>query len=418
MKSKRLLSLVLVLALVLSLSVVFAACGGTDVEEELDPVAAIAKTELKIGVLHINDKDSTSGYTFAHQSGIDYMQTELGLSDSQIVIKDNVYDTDSALINSAIEDLLAEDCNVIIGTSFGYMEELDEAAEANPYVIFSHGTGYLSNLRNYNNYFGRIYQDRYLSGIVAGLKAKELNNPNLGYVVAHNTYIAECSSGVNAFLLGAQSVYPEAVLHVKALASWYDPTNETAFAEQLINDHHCGVITQHCDTSNPSAAAKVAGKFSVGYNSDMGLAIGTEDARDASVLTSVTWNWGVYYKAFIESVIAGTFTEFGNYYGDFADGLYDLAPLSTACADGTAEAVNLVKAMYRNEAETWDVFSGVKLTIAEVEGEWTVTKTNAALLKSDEEGNAVIVAAGAASVADSVITGNMPYYVKGVIFHE
>ena len=414
MKSKRLLALVLVLALVLSLSVVFAACSGNNDDNTLEPVAAIAKADLKIGVLHINDKDSTSGYTFAHQTGIDYMKTQLGLSDSQIVIKDNVYDTDSALINSSIDELLAAGCNVIIGTSFGYMEELDAAATANPNVIFSHGTGYLSNDRNYNNYFGRIYQDRYLSGIVAGLKAKELGNVNLGYVVAHDSYIAECSSGVNAFALGAQSVYPEAVVHVKALGSWYDPDNETLFAEQLISQYNCGVITQHCDTSNPSAAAKAAGKFSVGYNSDMGLAIGTEGNRDASVLTSVTWNWGVYYKALIESVIAGTFADFGNYYGDFADGLFDLAPLSTACADGTADAVNLVKAMFRDEAETWDVFSGVKLSIAKVNDEWTVTRTDAALLQADDT---VIVAAGGASVADSVITGNMPYYVKGVIFH-
>ena len=40
-------------------------------------------------------------------------------------------------------------------------------------MIFSHATGYMSNETNFNNYFGRIYQARYLAGVAAGLKSLE-----------------------------------------------------------------------------------------------------------------------------------------------------------------------------------------------------------------------------------------------------
>ena len=60
---------------------------------------------------------------------------------------------------------------------------------------------------------------------------------------------------------------------------------------------------------------------------------------------------------------------------------------------------------------SWDVFSGAKLSITVENGVATVTKNDAALL--DNTGK-TIVAAGGASVEDSVITGTLNYFVAGV----
>ena len=370
-----------------------AAVSGTDNA----PVAeGLTAENIKIGVLHIGDPADGSGYSYTHDLGIQAMQANIGLRDDQIVRELNIDDSDSAAIKTAIEDCIAQGCNLIFTTSYGFMDTTEAMANEYPEIYFSHGTGYKSNDTNFNNYFGRIYQARYLSGIAAGLKTV---SGKIGYVAAYGTELAETCSGINAFALGVQSVNPDAVVYVKTLSSWYDPANETAFAEALI-DMGCDVITQHCDTANPQIAAANAGVFGCGYNSDM-----TAQAPTAH-LTAPIWNWGVYYTACAEAVINGTFTEFGNYYGGLKEGFVDVSPLSENCAEGTQEKIDAVKALVL--ADEWDVFSGVKLSFDE---NGAVVKTDADLL--DNAGN-VLGAAGGASVEDSVITGTMNYFVAGV----
>lgn len=113
---------------------------------------------------------------------------------------------------------VSEGCNIIFGISFGYMDAMADKAEEYPDVIFSHATGYKSNETNFNNYFGRIYQARYLAGIAAGLKSLELGNNNIGYVSAYGTQYAETCSGINGFTLGVQSVNPRMPLSMSR--SW------------------------------------------------------------------------------------------------------------------------------------------------------------------------------------------------------
>lgn len=351
---------------------------------------------IKVGVIHIGDPADGTGYSFAHDQGIVAMQANLGLDDSQIVRKLNIADDNAQEIKESIEACIAEGCNLIFGTSYGYMDTMYELAAEYPDVIFSHGTGYLSNDTNMNNYFGRIYQARYLAGIAAGLKT---TTNKIGYVAAFGTELAETSSGINAFALGVQAVNPDAVVYVKTLSSWFDPVNETAYAEALL-EMGCDVIAQHCDTANPQIAAEKAGAFGCGYNSDM-----TPNAP-AAHLTAPIWNWGVYYTAATEAAMNGNWAEFGNYYAGVKEGFVDISPLSENCAEGTAEKIDAVKALFN--ADEWDVFSGVKLSFSE---DGSVVKTDAALM--DNAGNE-IVAAGGASVEDSVITGTMNYFVAGV----
>lgn len=395
---KKVLSILLALVMVV---LCFAACGNTQDADQGDKtqtatIAAIPKDQLKIGVIHIGDPADGSGYSYTHDLGIQGMQKNLGLSDDQIVRQLNISDKDTTAIRNAIEDCIAQGCNVIFGTSYGYMDTMEALANEHPDVIFSHGTGYKSNGSNLNNYFGRIYQARYLAGIAAGLKTK---TNKIGYVSAYGTELAETCSGINAFALGVQSVNPDAVVYVKELQSWFDPANETAYAEALIN-MGCDVISQHCDTANPQIAAEKAGVFGCGYNSDM-----TKDAPKAH-LTATIWNWDVYYTAAVQAIIDGKWVEFGNYYKGVKEGLCDVSPLSANCVPGTQEKIDAVKALYNDGS--WDVFTGVKLSFDENNN---VIKTDAAL--KDNTGKE-IVPAGGPSVEDSVITGSMNYFVEGV----
>ncbi len=390
MKKTIIISL-LVVAMVASMAIVFAGC---DFDGE---------DEFTIGAVYITSQNEDTGYTYAHHSGIKKAMETLGLKDSQLIIEDNIPDTDMDATRTAIDNLVGKGCDMIIGISYGYMDAMEEAAEKYPDVIFTHATGYKSNDTNFNNYFGRIYQARYLAGIAAGLKAKEINNNKIGYVAAFTTATAETASGINAFAMGAQSVYPEAEVYAKSLGTWGDIDLERKTADALL-DLGCGVISQHCDSAQPQIAAQDRGAFGCGYNSDM-----TKDAPKAH-LTATVWHWDVYYTTAIKEAMSGkeNFMEkVGKvYYKGLADGLVGVSALSDNCADGTQEAIDAVTKLIINGE--WDVFSGVKLSIA---ADGTITKTDAALKTN---AGVVIVEAGGASVDDSVITGTMNYLVEGV----
>ena len=388
---KKIIALLLVMVLALTL----VACGEKPAEDE-----------FKVGAIYINSKNDTAGYTFAHHNGITTAMKELGLDPAtQLIIVDEVPEDDEQVL-SAIDTLVGGGADIIFGISFGYINAMEAAAAEYPDVIFSHATGYKANETNFNNYFGRAYQARYLAGIAAGMKSLETGNNNVGYVAAYGTEYAETASGINGFALGVQAVNPNATVYVKTLGAWADEVNEAAFAVELINSYGCGVIAQHCDSAQPQKAAQNNGVFGCGYNSDM-----TADAPEAH-LTAAIWNWNVYYRTAMEAAMgcekAADFVAkmgSGAYYGGLKEGFVDVSPLSKNCAAGTQEVIDEVKALMVSGA--WDVFSGVKLEI--VDG--VVTQVEAPLM--DNAGNE-IVAAGGASVEDGVITGTMNYFVAGV----
>lgn len=381
-----------ILALVLSLAMVFvlASCDslkGTDettVTTALAGTVPIEKGAIKVGVLHITSIEDTSGYTFAHHSGVMEMKETLGLSDDQVIEKDNVSDTDIPATKTAIQDMINAGCNIIFATSFNYMNTMEEFANNPDYqdIIFSHCSGYKSNDVNFNNYFGRIYEARYLAGIAAGLKAKELNKPLLGFVAAMDVTMSEVTGGINAWALGIQSVYPEAVVKVKVTGSWYDPEAEKAAAQALI-DAGCVVIGQHCDSDVTQTTAQDNGVFGCGYNSDM-----TPFAPDGHICAPI-WNWGVYYTAAVQAAVDGTWKA-QNYYEGMNKGLVDISPINEdVAAPGTKAAVEAAKAKIAS-GELF-VFTGP--------------------LK-DNTGKEILAAGE--KLTDAQITGGITYYLQGV----
>ena len=340
----------------------------------------VAKEDLKVGVIHIGDPADGSGYSYAHDLGIVEMQKELGLEDNQIIRKNNIPDADPTKTEQAMRECIEEGCQVIYATSFNYMDTCEALAEEYPDVIFSHGTGYKSNNTNFNNYFGRIYQARYLSGIVAGMKT-ETNK--IGYVAAMGSENSEVTGGADAFAIGVAEVNPDAQVYVKVTNSWLSPTEETNAAKALIAEG-CDVIGQHCDTPNPQTEAEAAGVWGVGYNSDM-----EKDAPGAT-LTSVIWNWGKYYTEATKKVIDGTWTA-ENYFGGMKEGLVDIAPLNEdLVAPGTQEKVD--EARKRIVEEGFNVFDGV----LETNDGKTV----------GEEGK---------TLDDATITGGINWYYKNIV---
>lgn len=405
---KKILALAMAAAMALSL----VACGQSDAPANSAASGSASSSaenaDFKVGAIYINSKNDTAGYTFAHHSGITAAMEELDMDvNSQLVIVDEVPE-DKEQVLAAVDTLVGEGADIIFGISFGYIDAMEEAAAEYPDVVFSHATGYKSNETNFNNYFGRIYQARYLAGVTAGLKSLATGNNNVGYVAAYGTEYAETCSGINGFTLGVQAVNPNATVYVKELGAWADEVNESAFATELIDSYGCGIIAQHCDSAQPQIAAEKAGVFGCGYNSDM-----TADAPNAH-MTAAIWNWNVYYHTAIETAMtcggAENFvTAMGGsaYYGGLAENFVDVSPLNDATVmEGTQQILDDVRELI--VSGQWDVFSGVKL---EIGADGSITPVNAPLM--DNAGNE-IVPAGGASVEDGVITGTMNYFVEGV----
>lgn len=325
-----------------------------EVKEESQDVAesnpaglkTIKLEDLKIGVLYIGSASDTSGYTYAHELGIQSMISNLGLNADQVVRKESIDDSDEKAIDKALKECMDEGCNVVFTTSWGYMDLTEKYAEQYPDVYFAHGTGYKSNGKNFTNYFGRIYQARYLSGIVAGLKTK---SNKVGYVSAMGSDNSECTGGIDAFAMGVEAVNPDAKVLVAVTNSWFSPDDEKAASDALIAKD-CDVLAQHVDTTAPQTASQDNKTWAIGYNSDM-----SKETPDAT-LTSVIWNWSAYYTSYIDSIINATY-DGSNYYGGMAESLVGLTELSTLCEGETADRVN--EAQQNILSGKFNVFDGV-----------------------------------------------------------
>lgn len=345
---KKSISLILASAMLCS---ALAACSSSEDTTAADTTAADTATEatadasaFKVGVILVGDENEA--YTYAHIEGIEYAKEELGLTDDQIIYKYNIA-TDESCYDAAV-DLVEQGCTMVISNSFSHESFMLQAAEEYPDVTFAPATGNSAEtygLDNVVNYFTKVYESRYVSGVVAGMKLAEMlesgeaTDAYLGYVGAYP--YAEVMSGYTAFFLGVQSIVPEAHMDVAYTNSWFDITAEAEAANALIA-RGAVILSQHADsTGAPSAvqAAYEAGNavYCVGYNVDM-LSI----APDAA-LTSAQNVWGVQYENIFSTFMNGEDMAYDYAYGYAEDGV-KISALGDSCAEGTAEKVAEVEA--------------------------------------------------------------------------
>lgn len=309
---------------------------------------AVDAGNFKIGVILLHNEQI--GYDFAHITGLRDAQAALGLSDDQFVWKYDVPE-DETCYDAAV-DLAEQGCNIIFANSFSHESYMMQAAAEYPDILFCHGTGQsaaTSELTNFVNYFSKVFESRYISGVVAGMKLQELmdagevTDPYVGYVGAFP--YAEVVSGYTAFFLGIRSIVPDAHMDVTFTNSWSDQTAEAEAANSLMSKG-CVIIGQHADTTGaPSAvqATQDSGStvYCVGYNIDM-LSV-----APTAALTSAQNNWGVVYTAIIDAAMKGQAVPRNSAYGYADDGVH-ISALGESCAPGTAEKVAEVEAALKD----------------------------------------------------------------------
>ena len=309
---------------------------------------------FKVGVIYIGDENE--GYTEAHMKGIAEMKKALGLSDSQVIEKKCIPEDEKAY--DAAVDLAEQGCTYIIGTSFGHESYLIQAAKEYPKIQFAHATGYQAagcGLSNMHNFMPSVYQSRYVSGIVAGLKLNEMissgkikaDEAKIGYVGAYP--FAEVVSGYTSFFLGVRSVCPSATMEVRYTNSWADMALEKETAEAFIASK-CVLISQHADTTGAPTACEAKGVPCVGYNVDM-----TAVAPNAA-LTSAALNWGAFYTMSAKAVKEGKDFEV-NWSRGYSDDAVLITPINpkVATADAKDKANAAIEGIKNGTIKVFDL---------------------------------------------------------------
>ncbi len=294
----------------------------------------------KIGVLYISPPGDM-GYSYMHDQGTKAAEAYFG-DKIKVTRMESVSEDENSL--RVMENLIGEGCEMIIGTSYGFMDYMYQLAEEYPEVKFEHASGYKSS-DNMNNYFGRMYQMRYLSGMIAGAMTK---SNKIGYVGAFS--IPEVIRGIDAFALGVKETNPKATVYVVFTNTWFDPALERQGATALL-DMGCDIIAQHQDTTEPAKAAIERGGYAVGYNADFGTILGSD-----KVLVSPMWNWGNYLIPTIQKALDGTWTGNNAYWGGLEDEMIKLSPISPLVPEAVQKQV--ATKLQQMHDGTFDVFWG------------------------------------------------------------
>lgn len=330
---KKLFKLITVLAASSALMLSLFACGEAPQEKKAEEPAKVEEAAapaeepktVKAGFVYVSPVGD-AGYSYAHDMGRKAVDS---LDFATTAFVESV--PEGADSERVIRNMARKGFDIIFTTSFGYMDPTLKVAKEFPDTKFMHCSGFKKS-ENVDNYFGRIYQSRYLTGLVAGAMTK---TNKLGYVAAFP--IPEVIRGINAFTVGVRQMNPDAEVRVVWTKTWYDPALEKDAAKSLL-DAGCDVIAQHQDSPAPQEAAQEAGAYSIGYNSDM------SSFAPKAHLTSAIWNWGPMYIKTVEQVRDGSWKGNESLWWSMQDGVVDIAPMGPMVPEDVKITVESAKA--------------------------------------------------------------------------
>ncbi len=270
-----------------------------------------AQAKLKIAFIYVGPVGD-AGWTFQHDNARKFLEQTMG---AETKFVENVPQT--ADVARVLEQFYQQGYKIVFATAFGYQQfAVDVAKKHSDMYIIGIGPAVVDLPPNMKLIYGRIWDGRYLTGIVAGKMTK---TNTIGFVAAHP--ITTVVAGVNAFALGVRSVNPNAKVKVVWTNTWYDPPKEKSAAKALL-DAGADVVGQHQDTPSPLQAAGEAKKYGVGSESNM-----QGFAREA-YLTGTIWDWRDVDVAIVKGIQNKQFKS-EDYYGGLSDKMVSLGPMST-----------------------------------------------------------------------------------------
>lgn len=210
------------------------------------------------------------------------------------------------------ERLISEGCGVIISDNLAYEPYVLELAAAHPDIYFLNASG-RESAENYSSYSGRVYQTRYISGIIAGLKTK---TNQIGYVLAYLT--PETIRQLNAFTIGVRKANPDASVYMRHTDDWNDGEKAASVTAMLLDAHDIDVLTLHTNPISPLRVADERGVYTIGNNYD------NRELFPDTYLTACVFNWEPFFEARLRECMEGRFVG-RHYWQGVRSGLVSLA---------------------------------------------------------------------------------------------
>ena len=329
------------------------ACAGTGAKAGANlQIPEVEAGKFNVAMVLIGPHDD-GGWSQAHYEGLQYLCETM--PDSHIAYIELV--PEGADSEQVFRSLSRKGFNLIIGTSFGYMDYMDNVAKEFPAITYLHLTGYKSNGTNFGNFFGAVEDMKYLAGMLAGSRAKKDGNPKIGYMATFP--IPEELRLGNAIMLGVKQTCPECTMDVRFINTWHDPQGERTAADSLF-DAGAQVVFTGADTPAVTDSAKAKGKWAVTYDHP-------SSCKNDACLTAPYWIWGPEYVRIGKQVQAKTYKATYEYFDadSKAMGLYGFMDGQTpqkGVADLPAADVQKVKdtlaKMLAGQFGRFDVFAG------------------------------------------------------------
>ncbi len=273
------------------------------------PAVPVAEEPTKVAFLYVGPVGD-AGWSWAHDQARKDLEEQFPWVETTFM--ESV--PEGAGAERVLTQFAEKGYDIVFATSFGYMDPVIKVAERYPDVTFMHCSGY-KRAGNVGTYFGRMYQAKYLAGLIAGEVSE---TGKVGFVAPHP--IPEVIRHVNAFALGVRAANPEATVHVVWTNCGFDPGKEKEAAVSLL-DAGADVVATGADSAAPMQAAQDRGGLAIGYDSD-----GRQFAPQA-FLTAPIWDWTVIYREVVQQVRDGNWKS-TDYWNGLESGVVLLAPLS------------------------------------------------------------------------------------------
>ncbi len=337
-------------------------------------VGSTDRNKVKIGLV-MTGSVSDEGWNGMHYSGV---VSACEKTDVKLLVQENVLEGTGECID-AIHALAGKGVNMIILSSYGYPAEAQEVIAQYPDIEFYANSSDIT-ADNLSSYFGRMYQVRYLAGIVAGMQSA---TGSIGYVAAMPN--SEVNRGINAFTLGVRSVAPDAVVNVRWTDTWDDEDTEAAATQKLIDECGVDVITYHQNQHSVARTADAAGVMSIGYNT---AAQGLSD----KFLTAAVWNWDSVYYEIIREFVQGEAGKGHRHWLGIDRGVAELSEYSPIVTEDTRAAVEAARA---------DILAGRDVFTGEI-----------------YDNNGTLRCGEGERMADDTLFSDFDWYVDGVVINE